>query len=174
MLCIWNWCDIVGQLYFNWKKERECDQCHCRGLSRPGWEQTPSTGPPALFWIPWSQFVPIKDWSWVDTRLAKDLWRVACLGERGWANLGPPFVEACDIVRPGAALLDHVWEIRKLTDTGNPAWHSVMTQRCGMGGGREAYEGGDIYIYNYYWFVLLYGRNQYNTVKQLRSTQKIN
>ena len=34
-----------------------------------------------------------------------------------------------------------------------------------MGEGREAHEGGN--ISNYDWFVLLYGRNQHNSVKQL-------
>ena len=33
-----------------------------------------------------------------------------------------------------------------LHNTGSPVWRSVMTQRGGLGEGREAQEGGDIYI----------------------------
>ena len=47
-----------------------------------------------------------------------------------------------------------------------------------MGGGKEAPEGGDIYIYIYIYTenrsTLLYSRNQHNTVKQLFSNLKIN
>ena len=51
-----------------------------------------------------------------------------------------------------------------------PAWLSVMTPRGEMGWGLEAHEGGDICIYNYGWFVLLYGRNEHNIVKQSSSS----
>ena len=33
-----------------------------------------------------------------------------------------------------------------LHNTGSPVWRSAMTQRGGLGEGREAQEGGDIYI----------------------------
>ena len=61
-------------------------------------------------------------------------------------------------------------EGKLLYNTGSPAWHFVTTWRGEMGGGREAQEGGDIYIYNYGGFTL-YGRNPYNNiVKQLSSS----
>ena len=44
----------------------------------------------------------------------------------------------------------------------------------GVGEEEEAQEGGDIYVYNYGSFVLLYGRNQHNIVKQFSSNLKIN
>ena len=34
-----------------------------------------------------------------------------------------------------------------------------------VGGRRQVQEGGD--VYTYYWFMLMYGRSQHNTVKQL-------
>ena len=46
-------------------------------------------------------------------------------------------------------------------------------RKVGWGKRREAQEGGDIYVYNYGSFVVLYGRNQYNTVKQFSSNLKI-
>ena len=36
-----------------------------------------------------------------------------------------------------------------------------------VGGGREVQEVGAMYTYG--WFMLMYGRNQHNTVKQLAS-----
>ena len=39
------------------------------------------------------------------------------------------------------------------------------------GGGREVQEEEDI-MYTYGWFVLIYGRNQHNIVKQLSSNEK--
>ena len=39
------------------------------------------------------------------------------------------------------------------------------------GGGREARQEGDIYIYTCDWFVLMYGGNQHNNVKQLSSNK---
>ena len=43
----------------------------------------------------------------------------------------------------------------------------------GVGKEGEAQEGGDIYVYNYGSFVVVYGRNQYNIVKQFSSNLKI-
>ena len=40
----------------------------------------------------------------------------------------------------------------------------------GVGGGREVLEEGGVYTYG--WFMLMYGRNQHNTVKQLASNWK--
>ena len=48
-------------------------------------------------------------------------------------------------------------------------------RRDGEGGGRQVHGGGDIYIYiyiyiyihTYGWFMLMCGRDQHNTVKQL-------
>ena len=34
----------------------------------------------------------------------------------------------------------------------------------GKGGERDALEGGDIYIHNYDWSMMMYGRNQHNIV----------
>ena len=44
----------------------------------------------------------------------------------------------------------------------------------GAGGGREVQEGGDGYMYTYGWFRLWFGRNQYNSVKQLSFSKKVN
>ena len=57
---------------------------------------------------------------------------------------------------------------------GGPGVLSVVTWRMGVGEEEEAQEGGDIYVYNYGSFVLLYGRNQHNIVKQFSSNLKIN
>jgi len=48
-----------------------------------------------------------------------------------------------------------------------------VTQRGGIGAG-EAQEKGDIhiYIYNYDWFMLIYGRDYHNIVKQFPSRKK--
>ena len=60
-----------------------------------------------------------------------------------------------------------------LYNTGSPAWHSVMTWGGGGGvrcsGEWEGGSGGRWYMYNYGWFVLLYGWNQHNIVKQFSS-----
>ena len=44
-----------------------------------------------------------------------------------------------------------------------------------MEGGREAQEGGDVgHMYTYRWFMLMYGRNQHNTVKAIILQLKLN
>ena len=50
-------------------------------------------------------------------------------------------------------------------------WKPRMVAWGGGGGGREIQEGGDLYTYG--WFMLIYGRNQHNIVKQLSSNQKL-
>ena len=37
----------------------------------------------------------------------------------------------------------------------------------GLGDGREVQKGGEGHMYTYCWFMLIYGRNQYNIVKYL-------
>ena len=51
--------------------------------------------------------------------------------------------------------------IKDLKTLWQPGWDEV-------GGEKEVQEGGDI-CYTYGWFMLMYGRNQHNTVKQLSS-----
>lgn len=58
-----------------------------------------------------------------------------------------------------------------LYNTGSPAWHSVMTYRGGMWGRKEGSQRR-WYIYSCGWYVLLYGRNQLNIVKQFSSNEK--
>ena len=55
-------------------------------------------------------------------------------------------------------------------NTESSAWRSVMTETGIGGSGRDTQEEGD--MYNCGWFLLLYCRNQLNTVKQLSSNWK--
>ena len=61
-----------------------------------------------------------------------------------------------------------------LYDSGNSNQGSVTNQRGGVGwGGR--WEGGSRgrgYMYTYGWFMLTFGRNQYNSIKQLPFNKK--
>ena len=53
-----------------------------------------------------------------------------------------------------------------------PAWHPVTIE----GVGRKAQEAGvlyiHVYIYNYDWFMLMYGRDHHHNVKQVTSNLK--
>ena len=84
-------------------------------------------------------------------------------GRMNWEN-------NIDIYTPPCA--QQIADKKLLSNTGSPAWCSVMTWRGGMVGREGDSKGHSIYICNYGWFTLLYGINQHNIVKQLSSNFK--
>ena len=61
--------------------------------------------------------------------------------------------------------IDSQWEFAVWRRELIPGLSNSLEGWEGLGGGREVQEGGDMYTYG--WFMLMYGRNQHNIVKQL-------
>ena len=62
--------------------------------------------------------------------------------------------------------IDSQWEFAVCLRELKPGLWNSLEGWDGEGGGREVQEGGDI-LYTYDLFMLMFGRNQHNTVKQL-------
>ena len=84
-------------------------------------------------------------------------------GRMNWEN-------NIDIYTPPC--VQQIADKKLLSNTGSPAWCSVMTWRGGMWGREGDSKARSIYVCNYGWSTLLYGINQHNIVKQLSSNLK--
>ena len=61
--------------------------------------------------------------------------------------------------------IDSQWEFAVWLRELKPGLCDNLEMWDGVGGGKEVQDGGDTYICG--WFMLIYGRNQHNIVKQL-------
>ena len=61
--------------------------------------------------------------------------------------------------------IDSQWEFALSLGELKPGLCNNLEGWEGVGGGRKVQEGGDMYTYG--WFMLMFGGNQHNSVKQL-------
>ena len=121
-------------------------------------------------WYRWTYFQGRIRNTDIENRLVDTVW-----GRRGWDELREQHWHTYTTMGKTASG-------KLLCNTGSPAWCSWWPRGEEWRRGRsKAQEGGDyththththIYIY-YGWFILLYGRNQHNIVKQLSSNLNI-